>query len=87
MRPFLAKGKWVLLEIDVEGAMAVFEKRPDAITILICPESVEQLGERLRKRGTETEEVINKTVPPELVDRIKAFLSDKLRQAHNPFKN
>lgn len=56
----LANGNWVLLEIDVEGAMAVFEKRPDAITILICPESVEQLGERLRKRGTETEEVINK---------------------------
>ena len=35
----LAAGNWVLLEIDVEGAMAVFEQRPDAITILICPES------------------------------------------------
>ena len=56
----LAQGNWVLLEIDVEGAMTVFEQRPDAITILVCPESVEQLGERLRKRGTETEEVILK---------------------------
>ena len=56
----LANGNWVLLEIDVEGAMAVVEKRPDAITILIRPESVEQLEERLRKRGTESEEVIQK---------------------------
>ncbi len=56
----LAQGNWVLLEIDVEGAMAVIEQRPDALTILICPESVEQLEQRLRKRGTETEEVIQK---------------------------
>jgi len=36
--------------------------------------------------GRSVDEVFNKVVPPALVDRIKAFLSDKLRRAHNPFR-
>ncbi len=49
----LDQGKWVLLEIDVEGALAVLEKQPDAITIFLHPGSLEELERRLRNRGTE----------------------------------
>ena len=37
--PSLAAGKWVVLEIDVQGAMAVLEQYPDAITIFVRPSS------------------------------------------------
>jgi guanylate kinase len=51
-------GKWVILEIDVQGALAVQELHPEAITIFIHPGSMEELERRLRLRGTETEPVI-----------------------------
>jgi guanylate kinase len=54
----LAEGKWVLLEIDVEGTMAVLEKHPDALTIFVHSGSVEELERRLRLRNTESEEAL-----------------------------
>ena len=54
----LADGKWVLLEIDVEGTMAVLEKHPDALTIFVHSGSVEELERRLRARKTESEEAL-----------------------------
>lgn len=51
----LALGKWVILEIDVEGTMAVLEKYPSALTIFIHSGSVEELERRLRARKTESE--------------------------------
>lgn len=54
----LAEGKWVILEIDVQGAMAVLQQFPDAITLFVRPESLEELERRLRGRGTESEETI-----------------------------
>ena len=51
----LADGKWVLLEIDVQGAQAVERQYPDAISIFIRPSSVEELERRLRGRNTETD--------------------------------
>lgn len=54
----LSAGKWVVLEIDVQGALAVLEKFPDAITIFVQPESVAELERRLRGRATETEDAI-----------------------------
>jgi guanylate kinase len=56
----LAAGKWVVLEIDVQGALAVMEQFPDAITIFVRPGSVAELERRLRGRGTETEEAIQR---------------------------
>ena len=50
----LAAGKWVILEIDVQGALAVVERYPDAVTIFIRPGSLEELERRLRGRGTES---------------------------------
>lgn len=55
----LREGKWVILEIDVQGAMAVLEHpefRP--ITLFIHPGSMEELERRLRSRGTESEAII-----------------------------
>src|SRR4051794_17197900 len=51
----LAEGKWVLLEIDVEGTLAVLDKHPDALTIFVHSGSVEELERRLRLRNTENE--------------------------------
>jgi guanylate kinase len=53
--PSLAAGKWVVLEIDVQGTMAVLEHYPDAITIFVLPESYAELERRLRDRGTESD--------------------------------
>jgi guanylate kinase len=51
----LSAGKWMVLEIDVGGAMAVLAKFPHAITIFVHSGSVEELERRLRERGTESE--------------------------------
>ena len=52
----LNAGNDVLLEIDVQGAIQVREKMPEAVLIFVAPPSVEELEKRLRKRNTETEE-------------------------------
>lgn len=51
----LEAGKDVILEIEVQGAMQVHEKRPDAVMVFIAPPSFEELANRLRGRGTEDE--------------------------------
>ena len=56
----LEKGYNVFLEIEVQGGMQVMEKRPDCVSIFITPPSFEELESRLRGRGTEDEETINK---------------------------
>ena len=56
----LAEGYDVILEIEVQGAMQVHEKRPDAVMVFIAPPSFEELAARLRGRGTESEEKIQK---------------------------
>lgn len=56
------KGQDVLLEIEVEGAANVRRLCPDAVSVFIAPPSVKELERRLRKRGTETDEVIAERV-------------------------
>jgi len=56
----LRAGKWVVLEIDVEGAQAVLEKYPGAITIFVHSGSLEELERRLRMRGTEEEDSLQR---------------------------
>ncbi len=58
----LAEGKHVILEIEVQGAMQIREKCPDAVFVFIAPPSVGELRNRLSGRGTETAEVIEKRV-------------------------
>ncbi len=52
--------KWVLLEIDVEGARNVMQLYPDAVSVFLQTASIDVYEKRLRDRGTETEEVIQR---------------------------
>lgn len=52
------EGKNVLLEIEVQGALQVQEKCPDAISIFIIPPSMDELEKRIRGRKSEPEEII-----------------------------
>lgn len=51
--PSLQAGKWVVLEVDVDGAMAVLARFPQAVSIFVQPRSIEVLRQRLEARGTE----------------------------------
>lgn len=57
---WLNDGYDVILEIDVNGAFKVKSKMPDAVMIFMLPPSVEALKHRLEKRGTESQEVVEK---------------------------
>ena len=59
---YLESGINVILEIEVQGAMKMREIRPDALFVFIAPPSVNELRRRLNKRGTETQEVIEKRI-------------------------
>ena len=50
----LDSGMNVLLDIEVQGARQVREKKPDAVTIFIIPPSIEELENRLVGRGTDS---------------------------------
>ena len=54
----LAKGKNVILEIEIQGAMQIKSKNPEAVLIFVTPPSFEELRNRLVGRGTETADVI-----------------------------
>lgn len=54
----LESGIDVILEIDIEGARKVNEKRKDAIFIFIMPPSMQVLKDRLVARKTETKEQV-----------------------------
>ena len=56
----LQKGVSVILEIDVQGAMQVKRRMPESVSVFILPPSFEELEHRLRGRGTETPEKIEK---------------------------
>lgn len=70
------KGKNVLLEIEVQGALQVMNKLKDEVSIFLIPPSIEDLRKRLETRGTETQEVINRRLA-------KATMEINLKQEYN----
>ncbi len=70
----LSNGKWVILEIDVEGAISVFEQIPDVISLFVDPGTIEELEKRLRARGTETEEAIQRRLEVAKAELAKSHL-------------
>ena len=54
----LDAGLDVILEIEVQGALQIKAKRPDATLVFVAPPSFEELERRLRGRGTESDEKI-----------------------------
>lgn len=85
--PRLAEGKWVVLEIDVEGTFNVLKKYPDALTIFVEPADIRQLDQRLLERGTETPEAIRRRLDVakgelEMSDRYKhRVVNDHIEEA------
>lgn len=55
----MAEGKDVIPEIEIQGALKVKKRFPDALLLFVTPPSAEELRRRLVGRGTETLEVIN----------------------------
>lgn len=55
----LEKGKDVILEIEIQGALKVKEKFPETLLLFVTPPSAKVLKERLVGRGTETMDVID----------------------------
>lgn len=53
-------GAWILLEVDVEGALNIMERYPDALSIFLSTPSFDEYEQRLRARGTEREEDIQR---------------------------
>jgi guanylate kinase len=63
MEQRLAAGKITILKIDVQGALEVMEKRPDAVTIFLMPPSHEELRARILGRATNS--------PADIEDRLQ----------------
>ncbi len=62
VRRAIAAGRTILLDIDVQGAMQVRRKMPDATFVLIVAASEDVLRERLTRRGTETAEQLARRI-------------------------
>ena len=58
----MSVGKEVIVEIEVQGALQVQERLPEAVFIFIVPPSRQALTERLKNRGTDTEDKIKKRI-------------------------
>ena len=56
----LENGEDVILEIELQGALQVKKRMPEAVLVFIAPPSFAELENRLRGRGTEKEETIQK---------------------------
>lgn len=82
----LDAGKDVILEIEVQGALNVKAKNPEALLLFITPPSAQELKRRLIGRGTETLEVINERMARAseealLMDRYDyLIINDKLEE-------
>lgn len=66
------QGKNIILEIEVQGALNVKKIIPEAVTVFVMPPSLQELEDRLRGRGTETDEVVGQ--------RLKTAIAE-IRQA------
>jgi guanylate kinase len=58
VRQALAAGRDALLRIDVQGADTIRRKCPQAVTVFLTASSEEELGSRLRRRGSESDEQV-----------------------------
>jgi guanylate kinase len=69
----LAGGRDLLLEVDVQGALQLRKRRPDARFIFLLPPSLPELERRLRGRNTDA---------PEVVERRLALVRSELEAVH-----
>lgn len=89
----LRAGRDVVLEIEVQGALQVKDRLPEAVLIFIEPPSLEELEARLRGRGTESEEAIARrleTARVELEEKMKydyTLVNDDVDEAFRTLRN
>ena len=85
----LNEGKNIILEIEVQGALQVKEKMPEAVMIFIMPPNYETLLSRIRGRGTETEEVIQERMKQSHfeIDHFNLFVFDQLHEVFYVFSH
>ncbi len=76
VRNWLAEGKNVILEIEVQGAEKVMDYRSDLVSVFITIPSMEELYRRLKGRNTETEETIQKRMAVAKRELQRAFRYD-----------
>ena len=60
----MADGKDVILEIEIQGALKIKERFPEALLLFVMPPSADELKHRLTSRGTETADVIRSETSP-----------------------
>lgn len=96
---YLSQGYDVILEIDINGYKQVITNYDYALGIFIMPPSLEVLEQRLRDRGTETEESIkkrlktareeieNKEIYPHIVINEDGKIIDAAREIYKIIKN
>ncbi|UMZ73292.1 guanylate kinase [Natranaerofaba carboxydovora] len=56
----LENGKDVILELDIQGALQVQDSFPEGVFIFLLPPSISELKERIKRRGTEAKEDLDK---------------------------
>ncbi|MBS1704620.1 MAG: guanylate kinase [Armatimonadetes bacterium] len=78
MERMLEEGLIAVLKIDTAGALEAMRKRPDALTIFILPPSTEELERRIRSRGQDSPEQIEK--------RLSAAQAEMDEQIHYQYK-
>ncbi len=76
MEAMLDAGHVAILKIDVQGALSAMTLRPDAETVFLLPPSESELEHRIRHRGTDSEEVIQRRLEKA---RAEMALADKYR--------
>lgn len=87
----IENGQDMLIEVDVNGAAQIRKKAPDAVSVFIMPPSFEELKRRLRGRGTDSEEVIEKRLQEALseIERAPEYdyivVNDEIQNAVNDF--
>lgn len=89
----LEAGEDILLEIDTQGALNVMKVMPEGLFIFLLPPSLEELADRLKGRGTETEESLHRRLGA-AVDEIKlatkyryVVVNDKVEDAEETIAN
>jgi len=89
IQDIIDSGKHVVLDIDVQGALQIIKSGIDAVTIFIIPPTLEVLKERLRKRNTESDEMIqtrliNAKKELEMIEKFQYLvINDHLQTAMN----
>ncbi|SLM30121.1 guanylate kinase [Desulfamplus magnetovallimortis] len=87
----LNHGRHLLLDIDVQGAEQIMRAFPEAVTIFVMPPSIEILEQRLRKRGTDSDDTIAKRLENAAGEIARkdlyqhVIVNDNLEQAQKDF--